>query len=111
MNKQPTVELVFTAAEVAAFAGVDESALRGHEPDGFGSPGHWRMHGGQVIYTLAGARLLAQAISLSGNEEGAAALLNGVNKAEEAEIRPPAPGIPAVRKNDDAPWFRAGAME
>lgn len=86
-----TDEILFTSAELVEFSGVTEVTLRQHEPDGFGCPGHWRMQHGQVIYTLAGARLLAQALSLAGFEEPAAGLLDAVNKVEAARQAPVLP--------------------
>lgn len=77
-------EILFTAAEAAVFAGIDERTLRNYEPAGFGSPGHWRMVGSMPVYTAAGCRLLAQALSLAGQEESAEALLEAVNKVEAA---------------------------
>jgi hypothetical protein len=91
MISMNTHEILFTSTELVEFAGVTEVTLRQHEPDGFGSPRHWRMKGSQVIYTLEGARLLAQALSLAGFEEPATALLEAVKKVEAARAAPAVP--------------------
>lgn len=87
-------EILFTSADLVEFAGVTEVTLRQHEPEGFGCPGHWRMSGGQVIYTATGVRLLAQALSLAGMEAPAEALLAAVNKVEAAGRAPVLPHTP-----------------
>lgn len=86
-----TDEILFTSTELVEFSGVTEVTLRQHEPSGFGCPGHWRMQGGQVVYTLAGARLLAQALSLAGHEKEADAMLTAVNAVEAARLAPVLP--------------------
>jgi hypothetical protein len=101
-----TDEILFTSAELVEFSGVTEITLRQHEPEGFGSPRHWRMQGGQVIYTLAGARLLAQALSLAGFDEPATALLEAVNKVELARQ------VPVLVKPVDEPrWMKRADLQ
>jgi len=94
-------ELLFTAAEVAKFAGVPEISLQQYEGEGFGSPGHWRMQGGTVVYTVAGARLLALSMGIAGNEQGASALLVAIGKVGTAAQTPPPPVAVAHHKHGD----------
>lgn len=80
--------ILFTPQEIAQFSGVPEGELRKHEPEDWLTPRHWVLSGAHFAYTLDGARLLAQAISMSGNEVGAAALLDAVNKVEASRAAP-----------------------
>jgi hypothetical protein len=59
-----TSEVLFTAAEVSKATGILLWNLRRYEPEGFGSPGHWRMVRGQgtVVYTELGVTALAASI-------------------------------------------------
>jgi hypothetical protein len=59
-----TSEVLFTPAEVSKATGIPLWNLRGYEPDGFGSPGHWRFVHGQVtvVYTELGVTALADSI-------------------------------------------------
>lgn len=59
-----TCDLLFTAAEVSKASGIPLWNLRDYEPEGFGSPGHWRLVPGQgtVVYTELGVTALADSI-------------------------------------------------
>lgn len=92
-------QILFTATEVAQFAGVSIAELRDYEPEGFGSPGHWRLVGASVVYTVAGCRWLAQALSMAGHEVGAQALLDAVNAVERAAEAPAQPAPQKVEHN------------
>lgn len=96
MNTAPTTEILFTAAEVAKASGVDVISLRALEPVGFGSPGHWRMVGNQVVYTARGVELLVE--SMEKNKMPIAAL--SLRVALQQRVQTPSLGLPRAKSND-----------
>ena len=92
-------ELLFTATEVARAAGTDYQTLRTLEPEGFGSPGHWRMRGGNVIYTARGVELLAGAFSKAGAEASAHSLRVMLSQRQETPSR----ALVGPRRKNESP--------
>lgn len=104
MNTALPSEILFTAAEVAKASGVDEISLRAFEPEGFGSPGHWRMVGGQVVYTARGVELLVA--SLDANKLPVAAHSLRVFHAQRVST----PALALPRKATREPYYRQGSL-
>lgn len=75
MNTTITTEILFAATEVAQALGVEPHDLQKLHPENFGVPGHWRLNkSSAIVYTVRGARELADAIEVaSGRQTGAAA--------------------------------------
>ena len=107
MKTQTLTETLFSAAEVAKAANVAEHELRHFEPEGFGSPGHYRMNGtGGVVYTPAGVDALARGFDAV--EKPLAAHSLRVLLKERTAVPHSAP---ALRKPPGEPWFKTGTME
>jgi hypothetical protein len=66
---------MFIAAILAAkSAGLEPHELKAQEPDGFGSPGHWKMVGNHVVYTERGIELLVESLTKHGHIAAASGL-------------------------------------
>lgn len=103
MNTAPSPEILLTAAEVAKASGVDVLSLRAFEPEGFGSPGHWRLAGGNTVYTAKGAALLVEAFDKNKMPVAALGLRMAIEQRRKAVLAPTA-------KAAGTPWYNQGAM-
>jgi hypothetical protein len=93
--------LLVTAASAAACAGLSESELKALEPDGFGSPGHWRMAGNNVVYTERGLEALVEACAKRGFIHTASALYGAlVNARQERDTPSRALAAPGPKSSD-----------
>lgn len=105
VGSSASTEILFTALEAAKSAGITELALRALEPDGFGSPGHWRMAGNKVVYTERGIELLVESLTACGCLNSAAGLYTMLVKERQARAVPSRSLIPPGDKGAD-PYYR-----
>lgn len=103
MNNAPSPEILLTATEVAKASGVDVLSLRAFEPEGFGSPGHWRLVGSQTVYTAKGADLLVEAFDKNKMPVAALGLRVAISEKRKLAL------APAVKAPGE-PWYRQGAL-
>jgi hypothetical protein len=115
MKNTTLVGVLFTAEEVAKFAGIDSFALQQLHPDHFGSPGHWRMHGGTVLYTAKGIEGLLVGLQKAGNAAGVEALLAELHSRQvelaQQQATPSRALLEPVAKSTAVPYFRQGQYE
>lgn len=104
MKTETHAGILFTAAEVATASGLDQLRIRGLEPVDFGSPGHWRMAGNQVVYTEQGVVALVESMVAKNLLKESAKLYAALVKEREARTTPSRALIEARE-----PYYRRGS--
>jgi hypothetical protein len=101
MSTSTQPPMLIAAALAATSAGLEPHTLKALEPDGFGSPGHWRLVGNTVVYTERGIELLVESLTARGYITAASGLYAALVRERQERATPSRSLIPPGPKSSD----------